>query len=772
MKCRVSLVITGIFLLNVYQHALARLDVLGPSFDIEQRVEHLIGQMSLRQKVGQLCQYAPQGELTGPAGDPLDIEGGIISGIGSILNMTGVQDTAAAQRLAIERSETGIPLLFAYDVIHGYRTIFPVPLGESASWDLTAIELASRVSAREAAASGIHWTFAPMLDISRDPRWGRVMEGAGEDPYLGQLIGAARVRGFQGDGVGGQLNRPDTLLACAKHFVGYGLAEGGRDYNSADTSLHNLYSTQLPPFQAAINTGVATVMSSFNDLNGYPASGRGGLLTELLRTQWGFQGLVVSDWNSIGELVPHGVAADLKDATNIAFNAGIDVDMEAMGYCTHLDELVEVGSVSTERLDQAASRVLRLKFLKGLFDGDPLRYHNQDRERQEILNTVNQQAARDVVRKSMVLLKNDKDLLPLSKQLKRVAVIGPMADNPHDLLGEWRAKGDSVDTVTLVKGIRSQLGDDAQVLHAKGASFIGDDRSGFAEAYDIALQADVVVLAIGESAAMSGEAHSRANIDIPGAQLALLDHLKPLGKPIVVVLFNGRPLVLTDLVKKADTILEAWLPGTQGGNGIADVLFGDYNPAGKLTMSFPHAVGQIPVYYSQKTTGRPQTDPSQRYQSRYIDIPNEPLFPFGYGLSYTKFSYGPLSVDKLRFAKDQTLKVSVSLSNIGAYDGEEVVQLYIRDLVASVTRPVKELKGFQKVFLRAGETKNLEFIISKDDLSFIDQDLTAKVEPGQFDVMIGTNSSDLQAVRIECLDEIPLEDSTSTANELESMEMM
>ena len=757
MNFRSLLPVLSFFLMNFHGYSHARPEILGSAYGVDERVENLLGQLTLKQKVGQLCQYAPLGGATGPQGQALDLEGAIVSGIGSVLNIVGVQDTLAAQRLAVERSETGIPLLFAYDVIHGHRTIFPIPLAETASWDLSAIELASRVAAREASAAGLHWTFAPMVDISRDPRWGRVMEGAGEDPYLGQLVAAARVRGFQGNGEGSQLARPDTILACAKHFVGYGMSEAGRDYNGVDTSSLNLHTTQLPTFKAAVDAGVATLMTSFNDLNGYPVTGRSELLDTLLRGQWGFQGVVVSDWNSIGELVPHGVASSLKHASEIAFNAGIDVDMESAGYCSHLGELVKSGAVTSEHLDQAVRRVLRLKFLKGLFDGDPYRFHNMERERQEILSAANKEAARELVRKSLVLLKNDNKLLPLSKQLGRIAVIGPMADNPDDMLGEWRAKGDPSDTVTLIQGIRSKLDVGSEVLYARGAGFTGNDKSGFAEAYRVAEQSDVVIMAIGESGAMSGEAHSRANIDIPGVQEELFMHLKSLGKPIVVVLFNGRPLVLTDLVQNADTILEAWLPGTEGGNGIADVLFGDYNPAGRLTMSFPYAVGQIPVYYAHKNTGRPNTDSSQRYQSRYIDIPNEPLFPFGYGLSYTEFSYGPLSVNRAKFSSSQTLKVSVPITNLGSYDGEEVVQLYLRDLVASVTRPVKELKGFQKVFIKSGETKRVEFTLSKDQLSFVGQDLKAQIELGEFDVMIGPDSSKLQRVRIEYLGDVDVE---------------
>ena len=527
------------------------------------------------------------------------------------------------------------------------------------------------------------------------------------------------------------------------------------------TPCLNLHSVHLPTFRAAIDSGAATVMSSFNDLNGYPASGRKDILDGLLRQEWGFEGLVVSDWNSIGELVPHGVASDLKDASEISFDAGVDVDMAAGGYCAHLDEMIEAGTISMERLDQAVARILRLKFLKGLFDGDPLRFHNQEREQQEVLSAANQNAARELVRKSLVLLKNEKKHLPLSKNIQKLAVIGPMGNNPDDMLGEWRAEGKPEDTVTLIDGIRAKLGSDAEVLYARGAGFTSLDKSGFDEAYQIASQSDVIVLAIGESAAMTGEAHSRAHIGIPGVQEDLIEHLKPLGKPMVVVLFNGRPLVLNRLVSLSDTILEAWLPGTQGGHGIADVLFGDYNPAGKLTMSFPYAVGQIPVYYAQKNTGRPDTDSSHRYKSRYIDIPNTPLFPFGYGLSYTEFNFGSISADKLKFQGSETITFKFALSNMGAYDGEEVVQFYIRDLVASVTRPIKELIGFQKVFVKSGETKLVEFTLKKEHLQFIDLDLKPTVEPGKFNIMVGPNSSDLQVVPIEYLGEAPKQEESA-----------
>ncbi len=713
--------------------------------DIPQKVDSVMSRMTLEEKIGQLNQLTGDGEVTGPVTLNNSYQDQIRQGmVGSMLNVNGAEYTRKIQKIAVEESRLGIPLIFGYDVIHGYKTIFPVPLGESASWDLEAIEKASRIAAREATAAGQHWTFAPMMDISRDARWGRVMEGAGEDPFYGSMVARARIRGFQGE----DFSKDHTMLACAKHFVGYGAARGGRDYNTVDMSMRRLHETFLPPFKAAIDEGVATFMSSFNELNGVPVTGSRELVRGLLKDQWGFDGFIVSDWGSIQEMMPHGVAADKYEAGELAMNAGIDMDMEGHVYIQELKNLLEDGRISEEQIDDAVRRILTKKFELGLFD-DPYRYCNVEREERVILSKEHRAFARKAAAKSMVLLKNDK-VLPLSKNLDDIALIGPLVQADQEYIGTWSARGESKHVVNVMEGFRNKLGEGVNLHYAKGASFTGGDKEGFEKALEAASNADAIVAVVGESAMMSGEALSRMDIGLPGVQKELVLELARLNKPLVVVLMNGRPLAIPEVDQAAPAILEAWLPGTEGGNAIADVVFGDYNPSGKLTASFPHAVGQVPVQYEHKNTGRPKVE-SQRYTSKYIDGPNKPLYPFGYGLSYTSFEYSQPVLNSQQMNFNETLRVQVDVENTGERAGEEVVQMYVRDLVGSVTRPVKELKGFKKISLEPGEKKTVIFELRADDLAFYTRDMEYKAEPGEFKVFTGSSSEDVQSARFKLL---------------------
>jgi len=725
-----------------------------PDADVEARIDVLLGQMTLEEKVGQMNQYSSFHDLTGPAPEEErararldDLKAGRV---GSMLNVLGAEATRAAQKEAVEGSRLGIPLIFGYDVIHGYRTIFPVPLGEAASWDLEAIEASARVAATEAAAAGVHWTFAPMVDICRDARWGRIMEGAGEDPFLGARIAAARVRGFQG----ASLSDLDSIAACAKHYAAYGLAEGGRDYNTVDISEQTLRNVVLPPFHAAEEAGVATFMNSFNEIGGVPSTASVHLQREILKGEWGFEGFVVSDWGSIGELVAHGVAADLTQAAQLAVEAGSDMDMEAQAYVSHLVELVESGRVEEARVDDAVRRILRIKFALGLFD-DPYRYSDSEREKALLLTEEHLAAARDVARKSIVLLKNEGGILPLEKG-GTIAVIGPFAADKNAALGSWRGQAIPDSAVSLVEGIQAAVGSDATVLHAEGVpliagtqdfgaapTFVEDDRSGFPAALDAARRADVVVLALGEGAFQSGEARSQADIGLKGLQDELLREVLAVNENVVVVLTAGRPLVITHVAGSAPAILNAWLLGSEAGHAIADVLFGDYNPSGKLPASFPRSVGQIPVYYAHKNTGRPAT-PGNVFSSRYIDMPNEPLYPFGYGLSYTTFEYSAPRLSAAEMTPGGSVEVTATVKNTGERVGTEVVQLYVRDLVGSVTRPVKELKGFRRVTLEPGESKDVSFTLEAPDLAFFTAEGKWEAEPGDFVAFVGPNSRDTQ----------------------------
>ena len=689
---------------------------IGQKKTIDQKVDSVLKLMTLDEKVGQMNQYNGDWDATGPITADGDKQNQIRKGmLGSMLNVTGVEHTRQLQEIAMQ-SRLKIPLLFGQDIIHGYRTTFPVPLAEAASWDLQAIQLSARIAATEAAASGVHWTFAPMVDIARDPRWGRVMEGAGEDPYLGSLIAKARVNGFQGKGLG----NIDALMACAKHYAAYGAAIGGRDYNAVDMSLQTLWEIYLPPFKAAADAGAATFMNSFNTLNGIPATGNEYLQRDILKGKWNFKGFIVSDWNSIGEMIPHGFAKDNYDASLEAITAGNDMDMESRSYINNLSKLVKDGKVSIQLVDDAVKRILKKKFELGLFD-DPFKFCNKEREQQQWNNSENLQAEKLMAEKSIVLLKNDNQLLPLSKQ-KNIALIGPFIKAIRDNLGFWSYTwpDDSSRIVSAWQGIKNKVGNNVNLLYAKGCNINDTSHAGFSEAIETAMQADVVIMNVGEAADWSGEAKSRSNIHLPGVQEELIKAIYATGKPVVVMINAGRPLIFNWTADHVPAILYTWWLGTEAGDAIADVLFGDYNPSAKLPISFPRDEGQIPIYYNHFNTGRPaKSDSDLNYVSSYIDLPNSPKFPFGYGLSYTTFSYSDIKLSATSFKPGQTLTASIVVTNTGKYDGIETVQLYTRDLVGSVVRPVKELKGFQRVSLKAGESKTITFKITANDLEIL-----------------------------------------------------
>jgi beta-glucosidase len=635
----------------------------------------------------------------------------------------------------VEESRLGIPLMFGYDVVHGHKTIFPIPLGESCSWDLDLIRRSASASAAEAAASGLNWTFAPMVDISVDPRWGRVSEGAGEDPYLGSLIAAARVKGFQGE----DLADPLTVLACVKHFAAYGAPFGGRDYNTVDMSERQFREFYMPPYKAGVDAGALSVMTAFNEYDGVPATGNQYLLKDLLKGEWNFQGFVVTDYTSINEMVHHGYARDEAEAGVKAVNAGVDMDLQGEVYFSYLRGLVDSGFVREKTIDNAVRRILNVKAKLGLFD-DPYLYCDRARENQVVSNPEIKALSRDAARRSMVLLKNE-GCLPFDRG-DRIAVIGELAASRRDLLGSWKAAGEWDDMNSILDAVRAYNGA-ANVIYAEGCRKIGSDRSGFSEAMDAVAQADKVLMVIGEDWDWSGEAASRTDIGVPGIQSELLKMIASAGKPVAVVLLNGRPLVLEEESKAADAILEAWYPGTMGAEAVTDIVFGQYNPSGKLTMTFPRSVGQIPVFYYEKNTGRPIYLPNDKYKSKYLDSPNEPLYPFGYGLSYTDFKYSNLILSSPKMKKGHTIDATVTVTNIGSRTGEETVQLYIRDLIGSVTRPVKQLKGFQKLVLAPGESRTVTFTIDDEMLSFWRHDMTFGIEDGDFKVMVGGSSSDL-----------------------------
>ncbi|HLA56363.1 MAG TPA: glycoside hydrolase family 3 N-terminal domain-containing protein [Flavobacterium sp.] len=710
---------------------------------IDQKVNELLEKMTLDEKVGQLNQYSGDNTVTGPLTiNPNKTEEIKEGKIGSMINILGSEYTRQYQKLAMQ-SRLKIPLLFGLDVIHGYKTTFPIPLAEAASWDLAAIELSARIAAREASANGIHWTFAPMVDISRDPRWGRVMEGAGEDTYLGSKIAFARVKGFQGN----KLGDLTSIMACAKHFAAYGAAIGGRDYNSVELSDRALWETYLPPFKAALDAGAATFMNSFNDINGIPSTGNKYIQRDILKGKWNFSGFVVSDWNSIGEMIAHGYSNDKKDAAFSAITAGSDMDMESNSYRENLAQLVKEGKVSESLVDDAVRRILRKKFELGLFD-DPYRYSDAKRQQKELNNPENTKAAREIAAKSIVLLKNEKKVLPLSKDTKTIAFIGPMVKLKRANHGFWAVDLKDVDSTYIVsqwEGLQRKVSKNTKLLYAKGCGIADMSKSGFQEAVNIANQADVVILSVGEAPNMSGEAKSRSTICLPGVQEDLIKELQKTGKPIVILINAGRPLVFNWTADNMPTIVYTWWLGSEAGDAIADVLFGDYNPSGKLPMTFPRTEGQIPLYYNHLNTGRPaKNEDDHIYVSAYTDLQNSPKFPFGYGLSYTTFAYSDLKLSKQTIKKNEALEVSVTIANTGKFSGEEVVQLYLRDKVATIVRPVKELKDFQKIKLEAGESKTITFTIDNDKLSFYHNDLELRSEAGEFDLMIGSSSEDIR----------------------------
>jgi len=688
------------------------------------QVDDLLGQMTLDEKIGQLNLYSSKWDTTGPVDGKSYTEEVRSGQCGSIFNLPKAEYARQMQQLAVEESRLGIPLLFGYDVIHGYKTIFPIPLGLASSWDMDAVETAARIAASEASASGIHWTFAPMVDIARDPRWGRIAEGAGEDTFLGCEVAKANVRGFQGL----ELSDSQTVAACMKHFAAYGAAQAGRDYHTVDMSKRVLRETYLPPFKAALDAGCASVMTSFNELDGVPASANPFLLKTVLRDEWNFDGVVVTDYTSINEMIKHGSSVDQADAAAQALTAGVDLDMMSSAYVKHLKQLLAEGRVTMEQINRSVRNVLRLKEKLGLFD-DPYRYGSIQLEDELHCCDEHLAAAYEIAGKSMVLLKNKNDLLPLNRQQK-IAVIGSLAKAQRDLLGTWKARGDP----ERASSILDAMGD---VAYAEG----GD------EAVALAQDSDVVVMVLGEEAWQSGEAASRTDIGLPGMQSELLKAVKQTGKPVVLVLLNGRPLALEKEVELADAVLEAWHPGTEGGKAVAATLFGKINPSGKLPVTFPRSLGQVPIHYNMKNTGRPLNPAAEKikFQSRYLDSPNDPLFPFGFGLSYTEFHYSEITLDKPDLMPGEALTASVTVSNVGKIAGEEVVQLYIHDLVGSVTRPVKELKGFRKILLQSGESQTVEFKVGEKELTFLRRDMTWGTEPGDFELFIGTNSRDVQA---------------------------
>lgn len=700
--------------------------------EMEAFINDLLSRMTLEEKCGQLTQSGGKWENTVRT-EKEKAEAKIRAGqVGSFLSVHGAELTGRLQRIAVEESRLGIPLLFAHDVIHGFRTIFPVPLGSASSWDPAAIEKAARVAAVEATASGVHWTYAPMVDIGRDPRWGRIVEGAGEDPYLGSAIAAAQVRGFQGS----DLAHDDTLLACAKHFAAYGGAEAGRDYNIVDISEQTLREVYLPPFEAATHAGVRTFMAAFNEIGGVPSHASSYLLQDILRGEWGYTGLVVSDYTGIEELMDHGVAADKWQAGTLALKAGVDIDMVSEVYL-QLSYAIEAGFLDEAIIDQAVRRVLELKYRLGLFE-DPYRYHDTAREHERILTAEHRAVARSLAQKSMVLLKNDAHTLPYSKEVESVAVIGPLGNDRASTLGNWSGAGREDDAVTVFEGIW-RARPEAHVQYVAGCSVWNNDTSGIDRAVTAARDSEVVVLVIGEHRDMSAEAKSRTILDLPGAQQALAEAVLSAGKPTVVVLMNGRPLCLPWLEEHAPAILETWYLGVETGNAVADVIFGDVNPSGKLPITFPRTTGQIPIYYNHRNTGRP-ADPFDPYTSKYLDVSSTPLYPFGHGLSYTTFAYEDIELSTRSIPPDGTLTVTAQVRNTGSRPGVEVVQLYLRDLVGSTTRPVRELKGFQRVALEPGEMKEVAFRIGPAELSIYTGDRQWKVEPGDFKVFVGGNS--------------------------------
>jgi len=725
-------------------------------------VDNLMSKMTLEEKLGQLNLPVSGDITTGQAGSS-EIAKKIREGkVGGLFNIKSVEKICETQRLAVEQSRLKIPLLFGMDVIHGYETVFPIPLGLSCSWDMVAIEQSARIAAIEASAAGINWTFSPMVDLCRDPRWGRASEGSGEDPFLGSKIAMAMVRGYQGN-----LTQNNQILACVKHFALYGASEAGRDYNTTDMSRIRMYNEYFPPYKAAIIAGVGSVMASFNEIDGIPATGNKWLLTDVLRKQWGFRGFVVTDYTGINEMIDHGMG-DLQTVSALALNAGIDMDMVGEGLLTTLPKSLKEGKVTIEKINEACRAVLNAKYKLGLFD-NPYKYCDVNRSKNEIFTPQHRAIARKTAAESFVLMKNENNTLPLQSSAK-IALVGPLADAQLNMTGTWSVAAVNNQSITVLQGLRNAVNNPTQISYAKGSNLTADkaleeratvfgkslnrdNRSQqelLNEAIDISKNADVIVAALGESAEFSGESSSRTNLDIPDVQKHLLMELSKLGKPIILLVFNGRPLTLSWENEHIPAILDVWFPGSEAGDAISDVIFGKVNPSGKLSMTFPQNVGQIPIYYNHKNTGRPLPDGQwfQKFRSNYLDVSNDPLYPFGYGLSYSTFVYGTLRTSSTNLKGNQGLTVSVDVSNKSNATGKEVVQLYIRDVVGSVTRPVKELKGFQKVEIPANQTKTVSFVITTEDLKFYNYDLKYDWEGGDFDIMIGTNSNDVQKVRV------------------------
>jgi len=725
------------------------------SSGIDAKVDSVMALMTLEEKIGQLNLPSAGDFVTGQASNS-DIAKKIEQGmVGGLFNIKSASRIKEIQQIAVEKSRLKIPLIFGMDVIHGYQTEFPIPLALSSTWDMELIEKTARIAATEASADGINWTFSPMVDISRDPRWGRVAEGSGEDPFLGYHVAKAMVRGYQGN----DLTANNTIMACVKHFALYGAAEAGKDYNTTDMSEMRMFNDYMLPYKGAVEAGVGSVMTSFNDINGVPASANKWLTTDVLRKQWGFNGFVVTDYTSINEMVAHGIG-DLQHVTAQSLNAGVDMDMVGEGMLTTLKKSLEEGKVTQAQIDEACRRILTAKFKLGLFD-DPYKYCDESRAN-EIFTPENRTFAREAAAKSIVLLKNEKNLLPLNKN-KSIALIGPLADAKENMVGTWAVATDFMRAVSLREGLQNALGEKTVLHYAKGSNLSRDDafeqratmfgktlhrdsrteQELLQEALRVAAKADVIVAALGESAEMSGESSSRTNLEIPDTQQELLKALLKTGKPVVLVLFNGRPLSITWENANVPAIVNAWFGGTEAGNAIADVLFGDVNPSGKLTATFPQNVGQVPLYYSHRTTGRPLAEGKwfEKFKSNYLDVSNEPLYAFGYGLSYTSFSYGEVKLSNTSMSQTDSITVSCTVTNTGARDGEEIVQLYVQDVVGSVTRPVRELKGFEKVMLKAGESKEVSFTIGREELSFYNQQLQFAAEPGEFRVFVGGDST-------------------------------
>lgn len=706
---------------------------------ISQRVDSLLRLMKIEEKIGQLNQYSGK-NLTGPLTEQnknvqQDIKDGLV---GSMLNVQGAKDTRQVQEIAMQ-SRLKIPLLFSMDVVHGYKTIFPVPLAESASWDMDMIRQSAHIAAKEAAAAGLHWTFAPMVDIARDPRWGRIMEGAGEDTYLGSQIAKARVLGFQGEKLGGV----DAVMACAKHFAAYGAVLGGRDYAEVEMSDRELWETYLPPFRASQQAGVATFMSAFNTLNGVPTAASDYLQRDILKGKWGYKGFIVSDWGSIDQMMKWGYVADKKEAALKAMLSGCDMDMVSKSYLQHLKQLVDERKISIKLIDDAVRRILTTKFELGLFD-DPYRFSLEMREKETLRRPAHLSAARQMAQRSIVLLKNKGNLLPLRGDRKNIAVIGPLADTKRDMLGNWTGAGDPADVVTLMEGLKTRFGKDVAFTFLKGTDINSEDTSGIGGAVALARKSDLVIMALGESGEMSGESRSRAEIGLPGRQQQLFDAVQRCGKPVVAILMAGRPMIFEAIAEKADAIVYGWFLGDQAGHALADVLSGDYNPSAKLPVTFPRSVGQIPLSYQVYRTGHPQLSSPLQYQTGYIDLSSKPRYAFGYGLSYTEFQYSGLTLSKTTMGANEIIIASFQLRNTGKVAGEEIVQLYLNDVLASVVQPLKKLKDFQKIALKAGETKTVTFKIDVEKLSFYNQKLAWGTEPGKFTLMIGSASDDIK----------------------------